>query len=322
MKSLPSTLSGLFACASFLLLGNLAFAQHNRNSNRADEPNLYTGISSVVLAKDATEINLINSLNSFWIAQNEYNGELDAIRVANRVRYSRADHILRVSHGFSKNGRWDLGADLYYTRVRVDDEARSSPFRVYGDAFPSSGNTYAGISAIGIQARMVPFARLPELTLRAGMSYPLAKTLEQRINLNAQRTQFYLTGTFFQRLGAGSIGFVQGDLRTYLRNEENERSLLIPSASGYLVFELPGDRWFVFPGLSYSVALQQGIAGGKFRKANQQLFGSLGVQYQPVPLVSFLLSGQLPFIFDSGSTNSIWVRESYVGMNLGVRLLL
>jgi hypothetical protein len=286
-----------------------------------DNPNIYTGVSSAILPKDATEINFLNSLNSFWIAQNDYDGSIDATRIVNRTRYSRADHILRVSHGFSKSGRWDFGTEIFYTRVRLDDEARSSPFRVYGDAFPESGTTHAGVSYIGVQARAIPFANLPELMLRAGFDYPIGRSEEQRLNLQAQRSILYLSALFSQRLGPNLLGQVQGDFRSYLRNDDNVRTLLLPSASGFLIFEMPGEQWYILSGLSYNMTFQQSFKGAKVLKANQQLYGSLGVLYRPNHIFSVVLSSQIPFIFDSGSSRSIWVRESYFGLNLGFRFI-
>lgn len=310
------------AILKFFFISLLNAQTNTSNGDKKDLPNLYTGISTVVLQKDATELNLINSLSSFWVAFNEFDGQIEAVRVANRVRYSRADHLLRVSHGFANSGRWDLGADFYYTRVRIDDAARSSPFRVYTNRETPEGKTYSGLSAIGVQARFVPFAGLPELTLRAGLSYPLARTEALRAHLNAQRIQLSLSGVWLNRLGPGALAFLQGDFRAYLRNPENDAALLAPSLGGYLLFELPGERWYIFPGLVYNTVFQQFAKGYTYRYANQQLYGSLGVLFRPADVFSVLLSGQIPFIFDSGSSRAIWVRESYTGVNLGLRFIL
>lgn len=312
----------LYAFRYVLPLAILLTGFNNQITAQDDEPNLYTGISSVILPKDGKEINLLNSLSSFWMAINAYDAQIDATRIVDRVRYSRADHVLRLTYGFSSNNRWDLGGSLHYTRVRIDDAARSSPFRVYGNANPETGETFSGISGFGLQVRAVPFAGLKELTARAGVVFPVAKSDDLKTFLNAQRTQVFLAATFYQRLGASTMAFLQGDWRTYLRNEENNRSLMTPALSGFLVFELPNDRWFVFPGMSYGLTFQQFDKGSPYRKSSQQLYGSLGVLYRPVRAFNVLLSGQIPFILDSGSSRSIWVRESYTGINLGFRIIL
>lgn len=284
-----------------------------------DNPNIYTGASSGILPKDGTEINLFNNINSFWLAQNEYDGSIDATRITNRLRYSRADHILRVSHGFSRSGRWDLGADIAYTRIRYDDEARSSPFRVYGEGYYEGDTTYSGVSYVGIQTRIMPFANIPELILRGGYGFPVG-TDDQKYHLNSQRSLLYLGALYSERLGPNLLGQLQADFRSYFGNSQNDRTLLIPTLTGYLIFEMPGEQWYILSGLSYNTTFQESVDGG-FIKANQQLYGSLGVLYRPNQMFSVVLSGQIPFIFDSGSSHTLWVRESYFGLNLGFRFI-
>jgi len=284
---------------------------------KEDNPNIYTGGSAAVLRHEGVEINLLNSINSFWIAQNAYDGSIDATRTVNRYRYSRADHILRASYGFSKSGRWDLGADINYTRIRSDDEARSSPFRAY----TNDETTHSGVSYVGLQTRVIPLPNVPELMLRAGYGFPVARTEEQRLNLNAQRSVLYLGALYSERMGPNLLAQAQGDFRTYFRNSENVRTLLVPTLSGYLIFLLPGEKWHILSGLSYNITFQQSFEGAKFLKANQQLYGSLGVIWRPNPILSIVFSSQIPFIFDSGSSHSEWVPESYFGLNLGFRFI-
>jgi hypothetical protein len=287
------------------------------------ETNLYTGVSSNILKKDATEINFVNSLNSFWIAQNTYDGSIDATRVSNRLRYTRADHVLRVAHGFSRSDRWDAGVDFYYSANRIDDEARNSPFKVFKK--PEISNTAIanrGLTAIGVQGRFRLLKYIPELTIRVGGTYPMLKTAEKRQSLNAQRSQIFVTTTFFQRLGAKTMYYVQGDLRSHLPNAENKTALYSTSAAGYLVFQVYGKEWNVFPGLIYGNNLIKFPSSSKLSRAGEQLFGSLGVMYQPSNRWGVYLTGQTPFIFESNSSQNIWVRQSFIGFNLGARLLL
>jgi surface antigen len=289
---------------------------------RQPEMNLYTGVSSNILKKDATEINFVNSLNSFWIALNTYDGSIDATRITNRVRYTRADHVLRVAHGFSRSARWDMGVDFYYNANRIDDEARNSPFKVFKK--PGIGSTYVsnrGLTAIGLQARFTPFKYIPELTIRVGGSFPMLKTAEQRLKMNAQRSQIFVTGTFFQRLGPKTLYYLQADLRSQVANAENRTGTFSPSLSGYLVFQAVGKEWFVFPGLIYNINLLKYQSSARFSRAGEQLLGSIGVMYQPSSRWGIYLTGQTPFVFESGSEQNIWVRRSFIGFNLGARFL-
>lgn len=283
------------------------------------DPEVFTGTSAIILKKDATEVNFVNSLSSFWVAINGYSASLDAVRIENRLRFSRADHLVRVSHGFSKNRRWDLGADFFYTHVRVDDEARSSPLRVFGKSEPGISTVSRGLSGLGLNARFMLFENIPELTLRASINYPIARTAEKRFNLNAQRTLFGLTGTFYQRLGPAALYFLQGDFRAAVPNSENKTLVLQPNAAAFLIIETPGGRLNILPGLSYGTAFQKFSGGGKLRKTSTQMFGSLGLLFRSGDVTSFLFSLQGPLVFESGSARSIWVRESFFGMNLGFR---
>ncbi len=323
MKDTCRFQTGLRLAVLFLFASTVGIAQNDplSDADDSDQFNLYTGVSAVILPKEGVEINLLNSLNSFWIALQEYDAQADATRIVDRQRYSRADHSLRVSYGFSSTNRWDLGASLHYARVRQDAAARSSPFRVFNDSNPADGTTYSGISGVGLQVRAMPFAGLPELTLQGGAVFPVAKNDELKAYLNAQRTQVFLTGTFYQRLGPATLAFLQADWRLFLQNANNERSLMAPAASGYLVFELPNDRWYIFPGIAYGITFQK-LTDSNYRLANQQLYGSLGILYRPGPAFNILLTGQLPFIFESGSSRTVWVRESYTGLNLGFRYIL
>jgi hypothetical protein len=275
------------------------------------------------LKKDATEINFVNSLNSFWIAQNTYDGSIDATRISNRLRYTQANHVVRVAHGFATNARWDMGVDFYYSANRMDDEARNSPFKVFKK--PVVSNTaiaHRGFTALGVQARFQPFKYIPELTIRVGGTVPMLRDPQKRLEMNAQRTQLFVTGTFFQRLGSKTMYYLQADMRSFVANSENRTAAFAPSAAAYLVFQALGKEWFVFPGLIYSTNLLKFPSSSKFSRGGEQLFGSLGVMYQPSPKWGIFFTGQTPFVFESGSDQNIWVRQSFVGLNLGARLLL
>ncbi|MCB0572046.1 MAG: hypothetical protein KDC66_19910 [Phaeodactylibacter sp.] len=285
---------------------------------KSDRATFYTGISPVILQKDAVEANFTNSLTSFWVAVNEYLPAYNATRVANRYRFSRLEQLARVSYGFSPDARWDLGAELRYTHSRLDDEARSSPFRVFeGDT--GSGNTYRGLSYLGLRFRAMPFESLPELTLQANAQFPITRQEELRLRLGAQRTQLGLMGTFYQQFNATTYLFLQAEWRVHLENDENPITTHTPSASAFLVLDLWDQKWYAFPGLTYAMALQKVRSGGLAR-LNRQFLGSVGLLYQPDTRYGFLFNAQLPFILDSGSFYTEWVSESYSSFTLGIRL--
>ena len=168
-----------------------AFCQTSKKS----EANFYTGISPVILAKDGVEVNFLNSMTSFWLASKEYNPLSNSTRIANWYRITRFQQLLRVNYGFSKSGRWDLGAEVQYTHSRLDDDARSSPFRVFGGD-TDSGKSYRGASLLGLRLRLAPFENLPELTLQGMAYFPINRSEELRAQLGSQRTQVGALATF------------------------------------------------------------------------------------------------------------------------------
>lgn len=296
-----------------LLLPGLIMAQ-----SAEEQPAFYTGVSPLVLSDRSVEITLNNNLSSFWIAISEFNPSDNSSRVADRFRFTSIDHLLRVSYGFSRSGRWDLGLEAGYTHRRLDEEARSSPFRALGADEETAVLQAAGFSQLGLRLRMLPFSRLPELTLQATYHIPGSRDEEEAKRLGFNQPQAGLGLNFYQRLNPYTFYFVQADWRSRLSNGKTDRTTHLPGASGFLVFDLTGNQqWYVFPGLSYQVSLQQ--SGGELRRINQQLYGTLGLLFQPGGRFGLLLNSQLPFLLDSGQSQIEWVRESYSGFTLGLR---
>lgn len=316
MKAIPTLGHHLFLIILILLFAAPVSGQFSKEG----EAKFYTGISPVILAKDGIEVNFLNSMTSFWLAVNEYNPASNSSRIGNRYRFTRFQQLLRVNYGFSASGRWDLGAELQYTHSRLDDEARSSPFRVFGGDTPS-GNTFRGMSMVGLRLRMMPFDNLPELTLQGMAHFPINRKEESRAQLGAQRTQIGLLTTFYQQLNTRTFYFLQGDWRTQLASDELDKTTHTPSLSGFLVFDAWEQVWYIFPGMTYSPTLQK-TASGKVVRVNQQLLGSLGGLFQPSDGFGIMVNWQIPFILESGSRSTEWVRESFSSLTLGFRVVL
>lgn len=311
--------SGVFSIIIFLLFFQNALYAQVGLSDRGDKANFYTGISPVILPKDGIEVNFLNSMTSFWVAATQIDFANGSSRVANRYRFTRLQHLLRVNYGFSSSNRWDLGAELLYTHSRLDDEARSSPFRVLGDG-TGSGNSYRGVSQLGMRFRFMPFGEVRELTVQAMAHFPINPKDSLRQQLGAQRVQVGLLATFYQQFNSRTYYFLQADWRTHLANDELDKTTHTPSASGFLVFDV-WEGWYVFPGITYAPTFQK-LTGGSFRRVNQQLLGSLGVLFQPAENFGIMLNWQVPFILESGSRYAEWVRESFTGATLGIRVVL
>lgn len=288
-----------------------------------EDPAFFTGLSPVILERNAAEINLINSLNSYWIVSKQFTPDNATGFLLDRKRFTRTEHVLRASYGFSKSKRWDLGAELKFSQARLDEGARSSPFRVFGNE-TETGTSYRGLTGIGLRVRTMPFKNIPELTLQGTISYPqrtASSTDVERAQLDAQSPQVGLSATYYIQSGENMYYFFQGDWSTRLKNSENKRAKHAPSLSATLVVKTWEDQWFIFGGVNYGMNLQQFADNGLYRLSHA-LFGSGGVFYQPTPKFSIVLSVQLPLMFESNLRSVELVRESFTGVSLGMRSLL
>lgn len=279
-------------------------------------PSLFLGnLSPVILNKDKVEINNFNSLTSFWLAVQETPPELAGATITNRYRTTFFENFVRVSYGFSYSKRWDLGAEFRFTRRRLDDDAPSSPFKVFESDSPSS-STYGGLSMVGARVRYMPFKSVPELTLQGALTFPVANQ-EMREALKLDRTEFDFGATYYKDLNKSMYYFLQTNWMMRFARAEDERTTHYWSASAFLVKSLFYHRVYVYPGLTYAGLFQNFTESG-FSQVNYQVLGGLGLQYQPARVFSVSLYAQLPFILDSGSATTEWVRESYSSWTLGL----
>ena len=306
-----------------LLLKSSAFGQALR-APRPDslQPLYLAGVSPVILGKDQVEVSFVNSLTSFWLASLESAPDFSPSGIINRYRFTNFDQLLRVSYGFGHSGRWDLGALVQYRHRRLDDEASSSPFRVFqGDDQPALSQTDRGLALAGARLRVMPFAAVPELVLQTSVAFPVAKDEDVRQGLGADRTQVDLFATFYKSFNPQTYYYLQAGWLTQFSNPENDQTTHQVSGSGFLVQRLFDYKVYLYPGLTYAASLQALRNQRGLRRINQQLLGGIGVQYQPWRVLSFSLYGQLPFILDSGSSATEWVRESYASWTLGIRAI-
>ena len=322
MKTSHHFFKTCFAVFLLLLFGKTLTAQYNYDSQDSTlSVQFYSGISPVILDKDDLEIFMFNSLVSFWEGLYQYSTVLNSNYIADRRRVSSMDNTLRVSYGFSENKRWDLGAIIQYRQVHVDDEARSSPFRVFdGDSF--TGNSERGFSRLGLQIRWMPFAKIPELTLQSSLNFPIAKNEQLKTDLGTQRISFDLNGTWYNEFSAKTYLFLQGGWTTQFKNDLRDNSTHHILGSIFLVRTFFNQKLYVFPSLTYFNSMEQFNKGGRLNQTNYQLLWGGGVQYQPTTRFSIFTQFQAPFILESGSEVSEWIKDSYSAVSLGFRILL
>lgn len=279
-------------------------------------PSLFlAGLSPVILNKDKVEINNFNPLTSFWLAVQETPPELAGMTITNRYRYTIFENYLRVSYGFSYSKRWDLGAEFRFSHRRLDDDAQSSPLKVFGSDSPSS-KTYRGLSMVGARVRYMPFRKAPELTLQGAFTFPVANEEMQKA-LGLDRTQFDFGATYYKNLNKRTYYFLQSNWLMRFANTANDRTTHQWSASAFLVESLFSHRIYLYPGLTYA-GLFQRFSNAGLSQVNYQVLGGFGMQYQPARIFSISFYAQIPFILESGSSTTEWVRESYSSWTLGL----
>ena len=303
----------------FLVFSKSLFAQEITFEGDGDT-DFFIGISPVILPKEGIEVNFVNSLTSFWVATHNTQDFLSGIRNPNRIRFTFFDQLLQVYYGFDSNNRWDLGAQIRYTHLRLDNDAQSSPFKVLGEKelsdFGENFTAYndRGITMAGLRFRVAPFENISNLTLQGVLDFPIAKEGQLRDLSAINRPELGLIATYYIAMGDQLATFLQGEWRFQFSSEDSKRLNYLASTSGYLIFDIVPEVLYIFPGLSYSNTLTKSLG-----RTNYQLLGSLGLQLRPGQVFSIFANVQVPFIFESGNPLSEWVRESYSGLTLGVR---
>ena len=167
----------MLACIG-LLSSYIATCQEKTNKTdntkkQKDDPSFSFGnISPVILGQGGIEVSTVHDLSSYWVTS-KYGS-----RIIDRYRISRFDSNLNLQLGLDDSQRWDIGVALKYGRIRLDENSRNSPFKVFSapDAFSSLNQ---GISAAGIRVRTTPFKNNQAFTLQGSFFVPLLKGIRE-----------------------------------------------------------------------------------------------------------------------------------------------
>ncbi len=304
--------------AAACLCSSYVFSQDSTGKEDEKDPSFSFGnISPVILSKGGIEVGTVQSLSSYWIASKFGSRTLD------RFRISRFESNVNVQYGLSKNKTWDLGAQLKYGRIRLDENSRTSPFKVFAGPDASS-SAFNGLTAVGLRARTTPFNN-QSITLQGSVFIPIAKDKDTRSALNADRIQTDLTATYFHAINKNEdlYFYIQARYLVQLANAENGRSSHFPGLGLLLVKSLLNQKLFLFPGLSYTGAYQQNYSGGNLNKQADFLMVSIGAQIQPISILSIFINAQRPLVYQSGvNIYSDLVKNSYSDWALGLRVVL
>ena len=279
------------------------------------------GVSPILLERGEIEVSNTSSLISYWNKIRLVN--IDGGIFNNTYRLSLFQNKTSISYGFSESNRWDLGAEIVYVKRRWDDNANSSPFKVFsGDELNTSGLAY-----LGIKGRFQPFESIPGLTLQALLRLPVANGEQLRRDLQASSMQFSLFTTYYTQLNYGTALLLQGGWSYTLPKTIEESGVRIRpnhalSLGGFMAVNLFGQKIYAVPGLTYSGNFRKSARSSSILQLSHGVFGEMILQFQLGGNATLNLQQSYPFLFESYSPTVEFERRSFTLTTLGIRVIL
>ncbi len=323
MKNIYQLLSILFICVLILGFSKNILKAQSIELDTLERAFFVGGLSPSILSEGKIEVNGYSSIFSSWLAVKRSASDATVI---DRLRLSEFSTNIEAYYGLSASGRWDLGLRLTYVRRRLDNAARSSPFRVLGGDDLEDNNvgvdkTYAGMREVGIRFRLLPFLNIPSLTINGGYSLSTIKEEESQIHLAADRNRFDLNLAYYISINNSGTSYYYFIMNNTVQHPSsiNKQWQFNTSLSGFVVQRIAG-RFVVYPGLSYTLSYKPPSSGdGGLIRTNQQVLGVLGLQYEPSQNVNLNISWAIPLLVESSNVLIDQVRSSYTFVSIGGR---
>ncbi len=272
------------------------------------------GLSPSVVSHGRFELALFNQLNT-----EKTRTQFDSIFATNR--FSALYHVVQAGYGIDKYNRLNVGASLIFAHTRNDGNPNRSPLKVLGgDDLYSTG--FHQMAAIGLYARGIPFARLPELTIQAGVFFPGTKDLLARQYAGYDRTLAQLQFSFYQQFNPLFYLFATAETSVLFSNKNRKQTTVGLPVSLYPVFRLGYySNTYLFGNLSYNGRFNSVDPG--FLKSNgyRMLYG-LGIQHYFSPDFSAYLQAQFPAAIGTKSTTTTTLKNSVFIVALGARYVI
>jgi len=180
-------------------------------------------VSSVMMPKSYTEVILYNSLlttNKFF----DSDGDLKSFP----GRSSYFFNTLQITHGISSSGRFNVGIDISYRTGRSDSDPESSPMKVFGNSSDGLINYERAFTSIGLRARYVPFAKIPNLVVQHTFYVPISAESQESNFLGDGRYALNSQLLYNQLLGRKMFLFGQLDLFVRLKEGNQETDYTVP----------------------------------------------------------------------------------------------
>lgn len=289
------------------------------------------GGAAAVLRSGEAEIISSNSLASYWIAFHE-NGENSPI--LDRLRSTQFASENTVFYSVSATGRVDVGLQLRYARVRLDNAASNSMFKVFEGKDKSSGRStapfdevikldesFGRLANVGLRFRFKPLLHEPALVVNGGYTLGTVKDKIEQKQLTADRDIFDLGATYFKDISTNVFYFFGASIRAYLPSSVTSESLYNTNANFFLIQRTKNKKFTFYPGISYSLSFKPSqYDDHPLIKTADFLFAIGGVQYAFSKDYNVFATAGFPLIVNLTRPQQTIVRESYSLLSLGFRL--
>jgi hypothetical protein len=173
-------------------------------------------VSSVMMPKSYTEVIIYSSLIT---ANKGFETDGDPVPLFYRGRDAFLFNTLQVTHGLSRSGRFNLGMDLSYRIGRTDVDPQSSPTKVFGNNNEGLIDYDRAFTSVGLRARYIPFAKVPNLIVQHTFTIPIGKGSDESQFLGEGRYAVNSQILYNQLLGRKMFLFAQTGL--YVRLKES-----------------------------------------------------------------------------------------------------
>lgn len=262
-----------------------------------NDPFFYSTVSAIILPKGFVEV---NNFGSLFTTNQLFNAQRDQQNL--NARLSQFVNLLQVSYGTSATSRFNIGADLQHSTVRLDANPDASPFQVF--QADSSLFREAAFTNVGLRFRWKPLARNRRFLLQGSIYQPIYKPAENQTNLRLQAIYvFDLSRRLFL--------YAQPGITWNLPKDVLRGSVAVP-LTALLQFQVR-PRFGLLGIVNHTPILRKN-AEGTFRQTSWG--AQVGAGFQVQPSLRFGLTGFVTQYIAGKSTGA------FRTMNLGVRVIL
>lgn len=272
------------------------------------------GLSPSVVPQGHFEIALFNQLSTLTFKQT-FGLKTDT------YRNSDLYHVLQVGYGVDKYNRLNVGVSGIFAHNRQDVLENRGIFSVFKGQDDSS-RVYRKMAAVGVFARAIPFRRLPELTVQAGVLFPTVKDFLAQQYSGYYRTQGQLQVSFYQQFSPLFYAFATAGANVFFPNDTWKQTTLSVPVGLYPVVRMGYySKTYLFGSLVYDGSFNK-VKPGFLNNTFTRVQYGLGAQYYFKPDFSIYLQLQFPAVVDYKSDATKVVKGKTFSLALGGRYVI